>query len=139
MPNTKDKTAPSDTAETLRAQTGGGSGAPSLDIGSMISEAKLEGAMAPAMTPPGDETAEAAGADGVTAWHNGKKITATWCNSSNRNAFASVQGLGWRRLTNANDSAFLSMVMMAAHAEQLNSTVNLKISTSNEITEIYVW
>ncbi len=47
--------------------------------------------------------------------------------------------MGWRRLSNANDSAFLAMVMMGAHAEQMNATVNLKISSSNEIQEIYVW
>ncbi|GAA6189145.1 hypothetical protein [Litorivita sp. NS0012-18] len=139
MADVKDKKSPAETPETLRAAAASDGGAPSLDINAMISEAKLSASDVPAMSPPGDETAEAVAADGVTAWHNGKKITATWCNSSNRNAFVSVQGMGWRRLSNANDSAFLAMVMMGAHAEQMNATVNLKISSSNEIQEIYVW
>ncbi|WP_322865624.1 hypothetical protein U5922_005100 [Aquicoccus sp. G2-2] len=62
-----------------------------------------------------------------------------WCNASARNAFAAVQGLGWKRLSNANDSSFLALVMMASHAEQTNATVNVEIGTDQEIHQIYVW
>ncbi|MEJ2462243.1 MAG: hypothetical protein P8098_11540 [Candidatus Thiodiazotropha sp.] len=78
----------------------------------------------PSMTPP---------------WYNGKKITALWCNQTDRNAYIYVGGMGWRKLSNANASALLSMVMLASHAEQTNATVNLRVESDNMVHEIYVW
>lgn len=112
---------------------------PTMDVASLLSTTIVERVDRPAQTPPNDITVEAEEATGITAWHNGKKITATWCNASNRNAYAAVQGLGWRRLSDANDSCFLSMTLMAAHAEQTNATVNVEIGTDNKIQQIYVW
>ncbi|MEJ2455840.1 MAG: hypothetical protein P8103_17020 [Candidatus Thiodiazotropha sp.] len=64
---------------------------------------------------------------------------ALWCNQTDRNAYIYVGGMGWRKLSNANASALLSMVMLASHAEQTNATVNLRVESDNMVHEIYVW
>ncbi|SFA96612.1 hypothetical protein SAMN05421688_1936 [Poseidonocella pacifica] len=142
MPRSTTKDAPTDTAESVRAETmkSASEGAPKLDVASLLGDIRTEEVRdtQPMMTPPSEPAVEVQ-AEGITAWHNGKKITAMWANSASRNSYAAVAGLGWRKLSNANDSTYLSMVMMASHAEQTNSTVNLEISASNEITQIYVW
>lgn len=141
MSKRKSSDAPAaDVKEMERAElpaTGGD--APTMDVNALLGETIVERVDRPAQTPPNDITVEAEEAEGITAWHNGKKITATWCNASNRNAYAAVQGLGWRRLSNANDSAFLTLTMLAAHAEQTNATVNVEIGSDNKIRQIYVW
>lgn len=94
---------------------------------------------APELVPPTEAEIEAAEAGGIAAWHNTKKITALWSNSSNRNSYISVPGLGWKKLCNANDSCVVSMTMMAAHAEQTNANVNIRIEADGLVHEIYVW
>ncbi|MFY9210870.1 MAG: hypothetical protein WAO69_07060 [Aestuariivita sp.] len=139
MAKRKSDDAPGDLQEMERTETlNKAPDAPSLDVNSLLGETMVERMDRPAMTPPNDATIEAEDV-GATAWHNGKKITATWCNASNRNAYAAVQGIGWRRLSNANDSSFLALTMLAAHAEQTNATVNVEIGSDNEIHQIYAW
>ena len=111
--------------------------APSMDVESLLGKTLTERMNRPAMTPPNEAAIEAE--EGITAWHNGKKITGMWTNSSTRNAYAAIAGLGWKRISNANDSSHLSMVMMAAHAEQTGSNVNVEVGTDQEIHQIYVW
>jgi hypothetical protein len=94
---------------------------------------------APSLVPPTESALEAATEDGIAAWHNGKKIVALWSNVSNRNAYISVEGMGWKKLSNANDSCVVSMTMMAAHAEQTNANVNIRIEADGMVHEIYVW
>lgn len=94
---------------------------------------------APMQVPPSEEDVAIAEEAGIAAWHNGKKITALWCSSSPRNSWIAVSGLGWRRLANRNDSSVVSMTMLAAHAEQTNSTCNIRIHTDGLVHEIYVW
>lgn len=141
MPRRKSTDAPATDLQDLErseAQTAGAD-APTMDVTALLGDTIVERVDRPAQRPPNDITAESEETDGITAWHNGKKITATWCNASNRNAYAAVQGLGWRRLGHANDSAYLALTMLAAHAEQTNSTVNVEIGSDNKIHQIYVW
>lgn len=141
MPTTKSRapeTSPED-AKTAAAQGVSQLGAPFLDVESLTQGKKLASDSVPMMAPPGEEIEAAFANAGSTAWHNDKTVTAMWCNSSNRNAFAAISGLGWRKISNANDSAFLSMTMMASHAEATGARVNVNIDTGNEIIEIYVW
>lgn len=132
---TKAKAKPE--AEVLAPAADSTPDAPSMDVESLLGKTLSERMNRPAMTPPNEAAIEAE--EGITAWHNGKKITGMWTNSSTRNAYAAVAGLGWKRISNANDSSHLSMVMMAAHAEQTGATVNLEIGTDQEIHQIYVW
>ncbi|MFP4239530.1 hypothetical protein [Rhodosalinus sp.] len=139
MPKSVTADAPADTVEQVKAdaQAQAAPDAPTLDVTGLTETAPAR-VEAPTMRPPGEAGIEAEG-EGVTAWHTGKKITAMWCNASNRNAWAAVQGLGWRRIAPANDSAYLTLVMLCSHAEQTNATVNVNIGSDNQIHEIYVW
>ena len=100
---------------------------------------ELELGVSPAQAPPSESQLAAAEEAGIAAWHNGKKITALWSNSSPRNAYIVVEGMGWKKLSNANDSCIVSMTMLAAHAEQANATVNIRTESDGMVHEIYVW
>lgn len=113
-------------------------GSPAYDLQALMRDTVARTETRPSQTPP-SEVVAAESQEGITAWHRGKKITAMWCNASNRNAYAAIPGLGWRKLSNANDSSFLSMVMLASHAETTHATVNVNIGSDNKIHEIYVW
>ena len=132
------KDAPSQqVAEAVAAGAVNGPGAP-VDLEAALDEITPVNLEAPTIIPAA-ETEAVTEEDGITAWHTGKKITALWCNSSNRNAYASVEGIGWRRLANTNDGAHLSLTMLAAHAEQTGANCNIRIESDNMIHEIYVW
>jgi len=94
---------------------------------------------APTLVPPTEAEIEAAEGEGIAAWHSGVKIAALWCNEANRNAYISVAGLGWKKLSPATDSSVVSMTMLAAHAEQTNANVNIRIEADGMVHEIYVW
>jgi hypothetical protein len=94
---------------------------------------------APIDAPPSESAEDTIAAEGITAWHNNKKITAMWCNSSQRNAYASVQGIGWKRISNANDSSFVTLVALLSLAEQTNANTKLRIEGDGEIHEAYVF
>ncbi len=118
-----------------------GAGAPEdlADVMSVSGTNAVKSSLAPSLTPPGEEVLEADEGAGASAWHNGKKITAMWCNSSARNSYAAVEGLGWRRINNANDGSWISMTMLCSHAEQTNSNCNIRTESDNKIHEVYVW
>jgi len=139
MPRRKTADAPATDVKEMERPEAHAGDAPTMDVNTLLRDTIVERVDRPAQTPPNDITIEAEEQDGIAAWHNGKKITGTWCNASNRNAYAAIEGVGWRRLSNANDSAFLSLTMLAAHAEQTNATVNVEIDGTNKIQQIYVW
>jgi len=92
----------------------------------------------PTMTPP--SAGETATADAVTTtWRNNAKIDALWTIDESRNAFARVAGLGWRKLYNGRDGAFLALVTLASQAQQTGRPVNLREEPDGMIYEIYLW
>lgn len=91
----------------------------------------------PTVAPPAEPDGEAAVA-AVSAWHTNAKIVAMWANSAPRNAYASVAGMGWRRISPANDSAFVSLTAMLSHAEQTNADCRLRLE-GDVIVEAYVF
>jgi hypothetical protein len=92
----------------------------------------------PAFAPPMEARKEGI-TEGVAAWHTNKKVTACWSDASNRNAWIALDGMGWKKLSNANDSAIVSMAMLGAHAEQTGVNVNARIEDDGMIHELYVW
>ena len=101
--------------------------------------------MAPPMSAVGSGDAapslrptDAAGA-GITAWQNGKRITALWSINQDRNSWIHIDGVGWKRLSNASISATTALTMLAANAREKNSPVNLREEADGMIHEIYVF
>jgi hypothetical protein len=95
----------------------------------------ISGVSAPSLDPPAALKAE----EGITAWLNDKRIEAMWCISENRNVWAAVTGVGWKKLANNSDSAIVALTMLAGHARQLNRPVNYREEADGMIREMYVW
>lgn len=137
--NKSGKDAPTMEAPSNKSEDTQGLGAP-LELSELRAESSaVKGSAAPSLTPPGEKVMEAEEGAGASAWHNGKKVTAMWANSSPRNAYAAVENVGWRRINNANDNSWVSLTMLCSHAEQTNSNCNIRTESDNKIHEIYVW
>ena len=136
MPNTDAPTL--DVAQT-KAETKEFSSGPQFSVDELGQITKRPAVDAPSDVPPSESAEDIELAAGITAWHNNKKITAMWCNSAERNAYASVQGLGWRRISNANDSSFVTLVALLSLAEQTDANTKLRIEADGEIHEAYVF
>jgi hypothetical protein len=95
-------------------------------------------AIEPTMSPPGTPGAIVA-IDGAATWLTGKKVVALWANRGARNAYAYLDGVGWKRLADTNDSAHSSLTQLASAARQTGSTVHARDEGDGRIREIYVW
>jgi C1A family cysteine protease len=73
----------------------------------------------------------------VSAWQKDTRIVALWANDAMRNAYAYVEGLGWKRLSPAGDSAFLAMLVQLTAAKSASRPVDLRLQ-GDVIVEIYV-
>jgi hypothetical protein len=89
---------------------------------------------APTVQPAGEGVSA-----GIGAWNNSKKITGLWSINQNRNSWAYIDGVGWRKLANNSDSAVVALSVLAAHAREKNSSVNYRDEADGMIHEIYVW
>jgi hypothetical protein len=98
----------------------------------------VEATAAPTLMPP--TAAEVAVEAGVTAsWRSNVRIDALWSIDQTRNAFVHVVDVGWRKIYNGRDGAFLALVSLASQARQTNRVVNLREEADGMIYEIYVW
>ena len=92
----------------------------------------------PTMAPP--SAGETATAEAVAAtWRSNVKIDALWTIDETRNAFVRIAGLGWRKLYNARDGAFMALVTLASQARQTGRPVNLREEPDGMVYEIYLW
>jgi C1A family cysteine protease len=78
------------------------------------------------------------GVQGVTmkTWRNGVKVTGLWSNDSNRNAWAYLGGLGWRKVVDDSDVASETMLAQLIAAKTQGSAVNV-LDDQGELREIY--
>ncbi|MEB3335611.1 MAG: hypothetical protein VKP70_11580 [Cyanobacteriota bacterium] len=93
----------------------------------------------PTLNPPEAASSTADAAGGLTAWNNNKRVTALWCINQNRNSWAYINGVGWKRLSNASDSANLALTVLAAHAKQSKTNYTYRDEQDGLIHESYVW
>ena len=134
MPNTKQKPVklpPTEGAVTVEGRPDESIGLPGADLIDTI-------AGVPQLTPP-EETVTIGADEGVTAWLTNRKVLGLWSNSSPKNSWISIQGLGWKRLFAGSDTTVACMTMLAAHAREAGRNVNVRIETDNMVHEIYVW
>lgn len=89
----------------------------------------------PTEVPP--ETSQEREGFGAT-WYNSKKITALWSINQNRNSWAYVQDVGWRRLADNSDSAVVALTMLSSHAQHTGVNANV-LEDAGKITQLYVW
>lgn len=104
--------------------------------------ASTDGASEPSMAMSEEDAVAQAGADeeALTAgtWHSGKKVSQLWTINQDRNSWANISGVGWRKLANNSFTGNVALTMLAAHAKQANRNANLRENKS-KIEEIYVW
>ncbi|WP_052959033.1 hypothetical protein [Methanoculleus sediminis] len=100
-------------------------------------------ALEPMMTGTGDAApslpAEGGAITGIAAWQNNKKVVSLWSLSQNRNAWAGIEGVGWKKLSNKSDSITVAFTMLAAHAREKGSLVSYREESDGMIHELYVW
>jgi hypothetical protein len=100
-----------------------------------------QGAGSGADDVPTQLPSEAAGitAGAVGAWLNDKRVTALWTINQNRNAWAYIAGVGWKKLANNSDTAVVALTMLAAHAKQAQTNFSYRDEADGMIHETYVW
>lgn len=113
--------------------------APNIDLESLLNKPSSDYSQTPSMSPPDDSSISEEEQAITGGWLTGKKVTAMWCSSSPNNAFAAIQGIGWRKIANVNNCSFLCLTMLLSHAEATNSTCNIYIDSKNQIRQVYVW
>ena len=91
----------------------------------------------PNQTPP--TATEKGNGGGITTWNNDKRVTALWSINQNRNAWVYINGVGWKRLSTASDSANLALTLLAAHAKQSQTNYTYRDESDGLIHEAYVW
>src|SRR4051812_236260 len=97
----------------------------------------------PTLLPPSARTGSGAATVSVGAatgtWTSGVKINALWSQYSTRNAYMSVEGVGWVKIYNATDAAFLALTTLASQAKQTQSQIVYRTEADGLVHEIYLW
>jgi hypothetical protein len=121
----------------MTSQGAGGDAAPTAQPPQQTTGAQA-GTSGPQAGPP-PQAAGAGATAGATVWQNDKRIVALWGINQNRNSWAYVNGIGWKKLANNSDTAVVALTALAAHARQLNSSVSYREEADALIHEMYVW
>lgn len=72
------------------------------------------------------------------AWQRDKRITGLFATRHTRNAWAYVKDLGWRKVSNKDDSVFHAILTQLAAAKAANRRVDIR-QDGNVIVEVYVF
>ncbi|MEV6642582.1 hypothetical protein [Amycolatopsis sp. NPDC051371] len=97
----------------------------------------VEPATEPALSPPGAPQT-AAQATTAAAWQSTKKVLALWTNNSDRNGYAYVDGVGWKRLATNSDSVHEALLALASSG-RLAGSITYPEAADGLIHEIYLW
>ena len=71
------------------------------------------------------------------AWINGTKVDALWSNWEESNVHGWISG-AWRKFDDDEFDATTNFAILAAHAKETNSTVDVRVE-SGRVKEMYVW
>ena len=77
--------------------------------------------------------------DGNMAWLNSKKVAGLWCINQNKNSWARISGIGFKKLSNKSSSGNVALTILMAHARITNSSINYRDESDAEIHEVYAW
>jgi hypothetical protein len=154
MPPARKKSEPALTPPATRSRAGAGAGTLTADAGltepAPISDEQLRAMVegtgtatlaGPVLSPPGTDAAASTDAvAGVTGtWRSGMTVTAMWSINETRNAWMYVSGLGWRKLYNGKDGAFMALTALAGQARQTGHQIVFREEADGMVYEIYLW
>ena len=128
-----EKTLPAETAINISAPV------PTQEIAAKaITGMELE-TNAPKLTPPAAAITES-GQEGITAavWQNDKRVSGLYTTFHARNSWMHIVGLGWKRVSNTNDSSQEAMNLLASHCREKNCRIDFA-EENGIVKEIYVW
>jgi hypothetical protein len=74
---------------------------------------------------------------GVQQWHNNKQLLRVYATYHSKNAWAFIQGVGWRKCKPSNPEGVTSMFIAACEARANGNTVTA-LATGTEIEQLYV-
>jgi len=76
-------------------------------------------------------------------WENGKRVIGLWAINENRNVWAYIQDLGWRKLANDSDNITINLLKQLAHAKATSRNINIYEDGIEGgtiyIKQVYVW
>jgi hypothetical protein len=107
---------------------------------SLVGDGRVESR--PTLLPPsagGGAAAEQPSDGTIGTWQNSRTVTALWSINETRNAFMHVHELGWRKLYNGRDGAFVALTALASQARQTGSPIAYREETDGMVYEIYLW
>jgi hypothetical protein len=90
---------------------------------------------------PGQTGAAAMAALGTVTgtWSTGAVIDAMWSANEIRNAWMHVASVGWKKIFNGSDGAFMALTALASQARETGHTVNYRVEADGMVHEIYLW
>jgi len=103
-----------------------------------ITETAVDGGEAPDFDPPNETARVGVGSATATVWLNNKKITSLWSGDQPHNAFAAIQGEGWKKIDGSNPGAFVNLTMILSAAAQTGAQCRVQL-TDNVITAVYAF
>lgn len=79
------------------------------------------------------------GANNVTTktWRKNTRVTGLWANEADRNTYAHLAGVGWRKVSDATPTVHETMLAQLISAKAMGSPINA-LDQANEIQEVYV-
>ena len=118
-----------------------GEGTPALTPEQVVKPPASNGAAAgPMLMPPGTATAGVradAASSGLTATTSAK-IGGLWCNNAQNNAWAYLNGVGWRRISPANATSHQAMLQILRVARDASAQVQCE-EDGSVIHSLYAW
>ena len=90
---------------------------------------------------PGATGAEAIAVLGAATgtWSTGAAIDAMWSANEIRNAWMHVASVGWKKIFNGSDGAFMALTALASQARETGRTINFRVEADGMVHEIYLW
>jgi hypothetical protein len=80
-----------------------------------------------------------AAAGGAGTWQGNQTIGALWSSNDKDNAYAWINGIGWKRLAPASDASLMAMNILTRVGRDSGSPINYREEADGAIHEIYLW
>jgi hypothetical protein len=91
----------------------------------------------PMLDPPG--TPGAARQPAAVGAFQSLRVLALFSSNNPDNGWAFLEGVGWRRIATANDSAETSLSLLTMAARIQGTPASVRYENDNQIHEIYIW
>jgi hypothetical protein len=80
-----------------------------------------------------------AAAGGAGTWQGNQTIGALWSSNDKDNAYAWINGVGWRRLAPTSDASLMAMNILTRLGRDSGAPINYREEADGAIHEIYLW